>query len=822
MSGKNEVENLVWNKKEFVVKNAKLMNAKSKIIDNLKTKILENAAHLKLSELKISDRVKLDASMQPIDSVKALYSSSENIVSDKCKYYKRMPYKPLPNAVMYGIVLSAYDWIAAIFGISERMYKHGRLVLNWRNNDANKFIKYRFNHLGFLRDEGNSKEYWRQATSLLKSEVFQAMALNHVCGSWHTDMTTDQVGEILSKVKQIVKERQTDIELRRVYIPKPNTDKVRPLGVPSQSWRIYLHMWYCLIVWYRMGTDKNHAYIPGKGIHTAWAELISRIFKEENVYEFDLRSFFPSVNLSEIEKLLTSELKVPRHIAEYLTKLNQSITILTKEDKLNEDNDRKVLLTPSNMPNPNLDKEVKSKIENIVSSKQKLTGDERVNLKFSEEELKSILPNSEWKVYRTHGVPQGAGTSCSLSTISLAYLWKSFKKRLTMYADDGLAFPKFLKDIVKLTDKERGVEPNNEKSEWIKIAGKFVKNTIKFLGFILEIGKTLEESKIYSSTRNGAKLEFKDSINLLVYLEREWNSIRKNYIKYGNYEKSVEYKYNSQSKRTTLVHKNLSQKSNQKVDESQTIKEWLMQTIEKYIQLSRLDQLRLLFTPEGLDKMSQMQNGSWGKLSYESNNKYAWGSWYHQNGPAFLYQSIISDWYEFLTIEYWKRAKRLKIIFNCERPNDIWNWKDFENITKDFTEDQLEKAIRLDETMTNMKKVIKTYCDKAEFVETINSLFKWNIPVNKEKVIPELKKIIAILLREHPVSLEGMRTLATADLLENGLSKNTKIRSCICLKRSLKLVKSIKPSESKNIGKPLDLKKFKKEMGWSNEIQTLI
>jgi len=85
-----------------------------------------------------------------------------------------------------------------------------------------------------------------------------------------------------------------------------------------------------------------------------------------------------------MERIMISELRFPKHIAKYLTKLNRSITTLCKEDKLNEDNDRKVLLTPSGKVNPNLEEEMKRKVEEMLA---------RDN--FKTDDLKSILPNSE-------------------------------------------------------------------------------------------------------------------------------------------------------------------------------------------------------------------------------------------------------------------------------------------------------------------------------------------------------------------------------------------------------------------------------------------
>lgn len=88
----------------------------------------------------------------------------------------------------------------------------------------------------------------------------------------------------------------------------------------------------------------------------------------ENIYEFDLNSFFPSVNLEALERLMVEKLKIPKKTASYLIDMHRSITVLPKEKKMSEVNDENVLLNPTNDVNPNLPKELKEKIEEIMKS----------------------------------------------------------------------------------------------------------------------------------------------------------------------------------------------------------------------------------------------------------------------------------------------------------------------------------------------------------------------------------------------------------------------------------------------------------------------
>jgi len=45
----------------------------------------------------------------------------------------------------------------------------------------------------------------------------------------------DEVNSIMEEVKHIVEERKYEIQSHRVYIPKPGSNKFRPLGVPTLS-----------------------------------------------------------------------------------------------------------------------------------------------------------------------------------------------------------------------------------------------------------------------------------------------------------------------------------------------------------------------------------------------------------------------------------------------------------------------------------------------------------------------------------------------------------------------------------------------------------
>jgi hypothetical protein len=106
---------------------------------------------------------------------------------------------------------------------------------------------------------------------------------------------------------------------------------------------------------------------------------------------------------------------------------------------------------------------------------------------------------------------------------------------------------------------------------------------------------------------------------LLVYLDRKWNQIKEKFNEGESYKEEINYGYDMKGV-SKEIHIKEKEKENQvidktdseleKLDMSQTIQEWLSTSIDEYKNMNSFDKVKLLFKPEGMDKLAQMMNGS--------------------------------------------------------------------------------------------------------------------------------------------------------------------------------------------------------------------
>jgi len=399
------------------------------------------------------------------------------------------PFKKLPNVRKFKVEISNYDEIFLKHGVKKRLQP--KFTFERYNNQ--KLNRYMEHQLKRMHNAKSSTVYWRVALHLMRrSSVFLIMAISHVFPRWHRDQKLHSVISLARKVKFLASTPYQRLDYRRVYIEKSN-GKLRPLGVPSPAWRVYLHMLNQLLV-FRLDktiSDAQHGFRPGRGTLTAWEAILSKVINAPDIFEFDLKSYFDLINLDWISaKLLQRD--VPPQIVRMLYFINTCAVTLPRKVRMNEfEHMMKALLH-------------KGDPDQVINHPRPLS-----------------------YMYRVRGVPQGAPTSPFLAAIALDEPILGRGIDAVQYADDGVYYGD-LKDTPLITPNSGIVSANIHfnlaKSSWVKRDGVWLK-PLKFLGLTYDGTK----DKLYASTRGGATLEYdkQDLISAVMESRRtKWDQSR--------------------------------------------------------------------------------------------------------------------------------------------------------------------------------------------------------------------------------------------------------------------------------------------------------
>lgn len=449
-------------------------------------------------------------------SVEMYLNSSNNSDTKTTRKILGSPFRYIPNCRDFKIDLGKFSQEFLAHGIIKRE-NSDITILPYRNGKLNRFAFHQI--LRLKKKIMKPSHYWRICWDLMKrSNVFRVMAINHVYPQWQRK---ESLGFILNqnrKLSKLVNSKATDLLTTRIWIPKPNSTKLRPLGVPSPDWRLYLHLLNnFLFLFVKQHIPSNqHGFFPGRGTLTAWQQFFrKKLYNKKYIYEYDFQQYFDSINLQFLGNLLV-KYQLPNFMVALLVGLNltrpQNVkTMLEKIRKYQEP-------TGYGYPKMFFDINRNSAItEAMVGINMRVFPTETG---FTAEKFRKswltlgtqYVKDNSLGLYQ--GVAQGAPTSPLLASLALNDLIK--RKTIIQYADDGFICgntEKIREKFEALIPKSSGIKINEEKSKWVKYNGEWLR-PLKFLGLEFD-GKTFK-----ANTRKGSQLEITPELLPLLNLEK--------------------------------------------------------------------------------------------------------------------------------------------------------------------------------------------------------------------------------------------------------------------------------------------------------------
>nr|YP_009722328.1 hypothetical protein [Morchella importuna]QGN66730.1 hypothetical protein [Morchella importuna] len=399
-------------------------------------------------------------------------------------------YFNLPNVSDTNIIKKGFDEWLSYFGI---------ITYGWNREVKLTPLHRGFRYLGYMerklislsketdRRKEAGKLYYEIVWSILTcSNTFFIWGLRTVDINWYRRWSPNKILSLYRHHLAMHRGLARKAEFKRVWIQSP-PGKVRGLTVPSLNWRIsgtliskFLEIWIS-----PNWPEWQHAYISKKGTGTAWRALLSGgMIRQQNILEFDLQNFFPSVSLKDVRRVLEEQELIPIWFSAYLVR---------------------TLASPFKMPKTLIAHDSTGQYPPLPAYQSIKPGKEPTSVpRFINGKRSTDLEH--------RGLPMGHSASPILAVLIMHNAIKNLQKEIpdllpVIYADDGILgwnqkihWKEALKGLIECF-KPYGIKVNTEKSFVVKENGQWIKE-LKFLGMIYDPFSDV----LKSQTRKGNSL----------------------------------------------------------------------------------------------------------------------------------------------------------------------------------------------------------------------------------------------------------------------------------------------------------------------------
>jgi hypothetical protein len=305
---------------------------------------------------------------------------------------------------------------------------------------------------------------------LNKSSAYLTLMIHETFPRWYKTMSYEELLDIARQSRTL---NYNDYKSKGQLIPKGNGED-RPLNVPSKAWRLYLHsIQHILQVWLSpFSHPSQHGFMPGRGTLSAWKVVATEVIKSPDIFEYDLKKFFDTINLDYLSDIMR-KLLIPESLTRNIilwnrTKSENDQSTLTWKDSNEKLGDYIQHLTGSRVYDPGLRGYYESQLYQSIQANPRM---------------------GEYGYYR--GVAQGNPLSPLLSSLIVtATILNNPHTEVIQYADDGILYNYGSCDPRNLLtfSPESGISVNWEKSGFIRKSNRWMKPLI-FLGIQCKTSK---------------------------------------------------------------------------------------------------------------------------------------------------------------------------------------------------------------------------------------------------------------------------------------------------------------------------------------------